>query len=609
MSENNAALWLPLESMKSPWFAQNLTYLSTFDPILYKKIQLLENRETLLIQQSEGLIRCRTGGELPRWVFGESSPRRELAALQNELRPIAGQSGLIILLGSSAGYALQCLLPAFLRNPEQRLLLIEPSASRIALGLNALDARPALASGRLHFAVTEPGLDGILAAVERFNLWEQSNSIVYPTSGYPPTISPLDVVTAYRERSKTVKHDRIELVERLRNQPPKPTGAVAHRVLLVDFWPGAPQNLHIRSIHNAMHARGMEADIYPMEGYRFDLHGEEYRRLVKWNFLRKVWDFQPDLIISYAYHAPHLLTPEEFEALRTPWVQVVSNLVYFDRTYYPGEYSGIAERRLLPAFKKRGASHSFFLPIMANYVADCPTPTSRKKKIVFVGNSLELSTQDAGQFLQRIRNSERLRTYVQIAERELDDFDRGNNLFDYLDTNPVPDVENEKEYHEVFRYLLCQSTGARRRNLLESIAGYGLALYGNWSNLPAQSPLHGCLKGVLPFAREPELFQEGHIFLNIHTVANVTSPNMRFFNAPGMGGFMIGDGDFSEYLTPGSEYIRYASRRELVDAVRYYLERISEADEIRQRALDHIRRQWTYGYWVDWVLREIGSHK
>jgi hypothetical protein len=268
----------------------------------------------------------------------------------------------------------------------------------------------------------------------------------------------------------------------------------------------------------------------------------------------------------------------------------------------------LIEENLIPYFKKRGAPRPFFVPIMADYTADQPTPTTRQAPIVFVGNSLGLAEPAVQEFMQRWRGRERLAQVIRQAEAELSVLDPAKNLYQCMDETEFPQLESEEEEYAIFRYLLCQGSAARRTRLLESIAGLGLQLFGgDWNTyLPQNSPLRQCYRGYLPMQEEPKTFSTGHIFVNIHSVGHVTGPNMRFFNVAGMGGFQITDGpEFSRYLELDTEAVFFASAEEFVEKVQTYRHRYQEADEIRANGQARTRRDWTYDRWVEMVFSQL----
>lgn len=601
--ESSRAGWRRLEELNSPRLASNLALIQQLAPELFDAIQENRGGESLWVQPQGGVMRCRVEGGTPAWVFGETNPRQELALLRETLSAIPVDADLLVLLGGMMGYALQGA--ARLVDQGKSLLLIESSAARLRAALILVDLRPLLASGRVFFHIAQPSVEGVLAAVERYNLWSDKSPAVAYTDGFPEGVDVNRLREAFREESERAQRFRIETLNATQKRPRN--AGVLRRAWLMDCWPLAPQTLHIQQIEDVLRRLGVETERFTLQGLRFDLHPEAYRREIEAKLLHKAKISPPDLVVSYAYHAPNIIKRDFYESLAAPWVQVVSNIAYYDTDYYPGEATAIVERKLIPVYRRRGATRPFFVPIMADYVADQPASTSREIPIVFVGNSLGMAPQQVHAFFLRLGDRKQLVSAVREAEAALSDFNRGLNLYDYLEAHPLPQIQDEKEEFEAFRYLLCQTTAARRRDLLERLAPLGLALYGTWEHtLPPDSPLRGCLRGTLPMRREPELFARGAAFINIHSTGHVTGPNMRFFNVAGMGGLSLSDGAFGEFLEPGTEYVGFASANEMIEQARYLLAHPHEADEIRAKGWERVRREWTYHRWVQLVTEELG---
>ena len=600
--------WLPLELLTTRQLLDNLNFLKEWFPEIHHLLTHFKPSETLVFQVDEGLFRCQRASSPAAWVFGEKSPQDELETLQADLSQLSSSSTLIVLAGSSLGYALLPLLPSLHEISQRKILVMEPSVERLKVCLSLLDEdlRQALKTGRLHFEIAAPSLRSIFHAIEKFNCWDEIDPVLYVTPSLRSLFAPepfLQEYTAASTGSKSARQDRLNRLHTLRD---KKTQRAVHRVLIVDFWGGMPQGIHAQSLQNALQKRSIQTRLCPLNHLRVATHPGEYAREVQKKFLVLLDSFAPDLVLSFAYHAPHVMQEEFFSALGIPWVQIVSNLAFFDQTYFPGEVTAVIEKNLIPLYQQRGAKNVLFVPIMADYVARHPTPTDRRYPVVFVGNSLGLSPDQLVQFHQQYQNRDRLLSYLHEAEAVIGDFDRGINLYAYLQYHPVPQVDTPDEQYDVFRYLLCQATARRRRELLEKITPFNLVLYGFWANkLPPDSPLHSHLHGELPIHQEQSLFSRGDIFLNIHSVGHVTGPNMRFFNNAGMGAFQITDGEFGDYLHEGTEAVYFKSTAELIEKIRHYLEHEEERDAIRTGGLERVKREWTYNHWLDRVFQAL----
>jgi hypothetical protein len=252
-------------------------------------------------------------------------------------------------------------------------------------------------------------------------------------------------------------------------------------------------------------------------------------------------------------------------------------------------------------YQQRGAKNIAHVPIHANYCVDKLPSTDRSIPLLFVGNSLGLHPIEVKAFWKRIQSNETITNYVKEALHEVGTFDHNIDLFNFMEKNPMPQIGNRDMQFLVYRFLLCQTTQQRRTELLESIADLGLHVYGNWQDLTPDSPLHSCMKGYKPIQQEPLLYQHINLAVNIHSTGHVTSPNMRFFNTPGLGAMQITDGGFDAFLSPDTETVYYRSVKEFREKVVYYLHHPHEADEIRQQALLRIQSQWTYSHWLKMI--------
>lgn len=602
---NASSPWIPLKSINSPVLNKNIRYLSILGFPEALQAENSEEIDSYLVQKENHGIRCRSRNEPYLWISGKTDLLQEKNQLLQAIGSLPASTKLILCIGSYAGLLLQALLEKITHNQNIRVLVIEPSFASLRAGLTFVDIRPGLETGRLHFAIGSPTQDFLLRTIEKFNLWSDEPAFFLLSPVVETQINPESFHAAYQIESKkqqeTFKED-IRFLSQIHNTGTKQIA----RVLLIDGWPQAPQAVHIHAIKKALDERGIPVHLLEISGYLLDLYPHEYRRHYIRGLLGALNTFQPDVIISYAYHAPQILSGEISAVLNIPWVQVISNLAYYDDTFLDIEHTAVIERHLLPYFSRRGAPHPFFVPIMADYVAGQPVMTSRKFPIVFVGNSLGLSITEASQLRDGWKKRDALLLTILQAEQALGNFDLQQNLYDYLKENPLPQIESFYEEYQVFRYLLCQATAARRVRLLEKLARFGLVVFGDWSNVSlTESPLQGCIKGPIPIDKEPDLFEQGNIFVNIHSVGHVTGPNMRFFNVPGMGGFSLTDGEFQEYLHPGMEMAVFSSEKDLVDQTTYYLHHPKEADQIRYNGFGRVRKDWTYQKWIDMVFTGI----
>ena len=601
--------WVPLPSLQTPALQNNITYLRTFNHELLRFFEgpsNLSSTESLCLQKQNGGIRCRTQSEPPVWLIGETDAGAEVSALHERLGPKIGASGLLVLIGGAIGYGVAAVIPAILQNPQLRVIVVEPTCERIRAAFSLVEMHNAIATERLHFIVSEISIPRILEQIETLNPWDAETADVFVSPELEGRIDGDEFLKQYKERSAKTKEKYERVLAGFASN--ERNSEDIERVLIVNCWAGAPGGLHLQSIEGWLKKRNIQTRWIQLNRYRIDRAPLDYRKLVERQFLQCFQTYKPDLVIGFGYHAPQFVSETLFESTNADWVQMVTNVAYYDETQYPGEHAFVIDPGMVPHFERRGYSSVDFIPLMADYVADRPTPTDRRFPIVFVGNSLGLPPASVQEFFRKWEGRNELIDYICEAENVLGDFNRQSNLYDYLDAHPIPQISTERERYEIFRYLLCQGSASRRRAILEWLAPFGLLLFGgDWNAyLPPDSSLRQCLKGALAMQEEPKAFAHGSVFVNVQSVGHATGPNMRYFNVAGMGAFQIGDcPQFDRYLQSDAEMVYCSSLDEYVDRVRYYLDRPSEMDAIRAAAQKKVNEKWTYNNWLDAVFEKI----
>jgi glycosyl transferase family 1 len=599
--------WVPLASLDTPKRKATIEYINTRQHELAYLINNSAPVESLVFQSVNGNIRCRRDGDSSIWIIGKSDVESEIKQVVDYVNDAVPEQGIVLLLGGSIGYGVAALIPYILQNPDLRVVVIEPTIDRILACLSFVDIRQALMTERLHFIVSEIYPDSILEKLEPLNIFQFEPLTLICSPELQGGVDKNELITKYTERVMTANDNRVELISELKSLPP--VKDTVQRVLLINCWVSAPQEIHLQAINSFLTKRNIKTQRLNINRYRFDGGGLEFSRVVESHVTRLVREFQPDMILSFGYHAPHFVSREVYDALNVHWVQVITNIAYYDDTQYPGEHTFVIDEHLVSYFENRGYRNVHFVPLMADYTSTEPAQTNHRWPVVFVGNSLGMAPPVVEAFKSQWKERQALLAYIEDAEKNLSDFNQQLNLYDYLTDNPMPQVNVEKEQYSIFRYLLCQASAARRKVILEKIAPLGLALFGgDWEHyLPENSALRNCLQGGLPIKEEQKVFLHGSVFINIQSIGHVNGPNMRFFNAAGMGAFQVSDApQFDCYLKSGHEMIYASSLDEYYDQIHYYLDHKDEMDTIRTNAQKRVNKDWTYDNWLDRVFETLG---
>lgn len=150
-------------------------------------------------------------------------------------------------------------------------------------------------------------------------------------------------------------------------------------------------------------------------------------------------------------------------------------------------------------------------------------------------------------------------------------------------------------------YLVyCEGNARKRLEHLRPLAPLGLHLYGpeTWLQfLEDGDSLRDAWKGPIDHHAEfPSLIKSSDINLNIHSLQAITSLNMRDYDVPLQGGFLLTDRvDGAEHsFIPDKEMVFYRGARELCERVEHYLKHPEERAEIVERGRARVLADHTY---------------
>lgn len=594
---------IPVSQWTTPVLQANLGLLRSFDASLVDRILNEADDESLFVIPHPKFTLLSHDPEGKSYLVGGTSLPGMLQGIAHRISQCPNEKQFVVLMGSDAGYAFHAYIPAFRARKHQSVVVVESSVARLRALLSWIDIRSLLPGGRLYLSVQPDvsmvveylcdhvGCRGESVHVSVSPRWPNASSL----NGFEDTLAQVQ-----NEREKQRSRIIQELQARSESSP-----RVVRRTLLLDAWPQAPQTAHIQSVHEALEQKGVETMVLPLQGFRFDFHREAYHRELQPRLLNTLHEFQPDLVLSYAYHATHFVEEDVFHASGAAWVQVISNILFEDRDYYAGEHVIVNESAMKHRIPPDVSLKVAWLPLAANYVADEPVPWGYEYPLVFVGNWMGFSPEQRNEFRNRYQGRDALLAYVDESVNVLGDPDRDINLYEHVSSHPIPDVDAREEWFDVFRVLLSESTGMRRQRVLEAIADKGLVIFGNWKHLDPQSPLQACLRGPIRIQQERELFSRGTAFMNIHSVANADTPNMRFFNTAGMGSLQITNGKFERFLND-KETLHFQTRQEAMDQVDHALSHEKEMADIRQQAWERVCAEWTYTHWIQRLFDAFG---
>jgi len=174
-------------------------------------------------------------------------------------------------------------------------------------------------------------------------------------------------------------------------------------------------------------------------------------------------------------------------------------------------------------------------------------------------------------------------------------------IYPYNSDKKVIDVSfignSDKERNTFFMNLEREIIG-------QNLSEFSINIYGNgWNNFK-KIKLNNEIEGD----KLLKTFSSTIINLNILRKANKNSINMRTFEIPASGAFMLHEKSYeaAEYFKPGIEADYYSDVRDCLDKIKYYLEHEDIRDKIAKAGYDKIiKYNYSYGANVVKILNEV----
>lgn len=243
------------------------------------------------------------------------------------------------------------------------------------------------------------------------------------------------------------------------------------------------------------------------------------------------------------------------------------------------------EKTDLPDLRKFGFEHVFYLPAGSplNPGADFSDPSFSylHKRISFVGSTF-LDTQ------KRWFHPRYPALYEQL------DFNEWNpqkqTLVDFIINKQVSQFSSEGELFHYAGYVAGRSTMENRIELLKQIPDPVVFGDRHWSELGLESEIH---PPVNPSEIAPKIFKASRINVNISSTQLHTSVNLRVFDVPLSGGFLLTDWreSLAALFDPEKELAVFHSPQELRDKITYFQTHDSERENIIARAAERVRNE------------------
>ncbi len=262
----------------------------------------------------------------------------------------------------------------------------------------------------------------------------------------------------------------------------------------------------------------------------------------------------------------------------------------------------IADYEWADTLKMHGANSVDYLPGAATKIRRGRKRASRFCEVVFVGQ-----VRDQSAFLNQLSPSWRDYCHRVISEKLR--FPR-KKVRDAMAQFQVPNPISDDRMDEFRQKLLWEANTQFRLNIIRALAGFDIRIYGNedWLKLLPPKLAEQCYFGLLSFKHLFEVYRNSKITLNIHSLQSYTCMNVRDFDVPAAGGFLISDWlpKADEVYRPGfvsdlpldeesdQEVFFYRSIPELIQLTEYFLEHEHHRRACIERARDKVMEGHTY---------------
>ncbi|HGY55933.1 MAG TPA: hypothetical protein ENK44_09535 [Caldithrix abyssi] len=168
----------------------------------------------------------------------------------------------------------------------------------------------------------------------------------------------------------------------------------------------------------------------------------------------------------------------------------------------------------------------------------------------------------------------------------------GRFFIDTLKTKIGSRFDSEAEFYHFAGYAAARATQSYRSELLRSVSPHPLHIFGDshWSRFRLPAQLHPPVDSL---HTAPQIFAASLINLNMSSVQLKTALNLRLYDVPLCGGFLLTDWkeDLAELFDVDREAAVYHSAEEMKEKIDYFYKYPEKRQPIIRRAAERIERE------------------
>lgn len=544
------------------------------------------------------------------WHHSDGGERQHFPGFIQEFekRLAEPKSRLFFLAGFGSGWFAERLFET-IKDHNIGILVIEPNAALFQATLRLTDRTAVLTSGKFFFAVGDSSLEQAAEILRRFHLFViPEYCLLFSTKSVPEPQRDFYVrwLQELLEKKQSIEREENRKIVEFRNRMRRIASPAIRKVWLYERSPDtAPytraQQYLARRFADAIRASGCEVAFpeFPPQTYCPPFAGVPSLIEADPELILIVNTFSTDPYVLGKTFSTHLKIPKLDWFMDAPvigWDHLKRAGLGYGEILASTDACWFEDvRDACPAMANREAHN---LPLAATYEEPGPEDPAWSCDVSYVGQVRNMNFLFANP-----RLAPRVRTILdRIIQAMLQG--KGQRLDRWVRSSPLlaelrAQYDLESFLKTYYLQMIWEANSRYRCNILKPLANRGLRIFGNedWSVLTANTPLEKCFMGKTVAHEDlPRLFRNSKINVNIHHLQSSTSLNLRVFDVPAAGGFLLTDymPGLENLFEIGREVVVYRTPEELADKVRYFLRHPDERQEIARRARQRVLRDHTF---------------
>lgn len=495
------------------------------------------------------------------------------------------------------------------------ILVIEPSWPIFHAAMRRIDMRPMLRSKRVFWAIGEYARDEAMNRIENTLCYAAAHPLFFLAFSESSRLDSLNLRHICHELKQEVHRKKSDLLERLDRLPETLRRPRREKPRIWSFEDlrglarySTIQHALMRTLHRSLSQLGYETEYLTLRD------GEYYPPYYR---ILRMALFEPDAVFLCNRSPSYDIA---IGAKTTRSLPIPMLTWFADDPFYaehllerngvaPNEHFLAADLDWRDTLLRHGAREVGFMPGAATQTRRGRRRSRHVCDLVFVGQ-----VRDLRSFFAQL--SPDWRIYCEkVIEQKLN-FPR-KNVRAVMDQFAMPSLLPADRLDELRQKILWEANTRFRLRIAALAANYDLRLFGNedWAKLLPENIHKRCFFGPLRRQKLFEVYRNARITLNIHSLQSATCLNVRDFDAPASGGFLLSDWlpKADEVFKPGflndlplnpesrHEAFFYRSLRELKPLIEYFLNHEEERLAVIERARRRVLAEHTYAHRAEFL--------